>query len=217
MLIWICVSQWGRPCRGAGVEVGAGVCEWWRGWRRLWVAANVCRSVRLWTPTLFCLIMSVWLVMKFDYASKGGGGWDILISSKIMHETAVCNFPLLLVHLQIVSSSSLAWNFCISIRLFCASCDVINAGLDSLVYHQCGFNWSLQIHHALHRALQCRLTLSMLRKAIYWSVLVSSHRGRGHITHNAISPSPPHSKSCYCMSKNMQLLKCRHIYLLKNK
>lgn len=57
------------PCWGAGAG-GVG-CEWWRGWRRLWVAANVCHSVRLWTQTLFCLIMSVWLVMKFDYASKG--------------------------------------------------------------------------------------------------------------------------------------------------
>lgn len=73
--------------------------------------------------------------MKFDYASKGSnveqgmrvggggrvglgwGGGGILISSKIMHETPVCNFPSLLVHHQIVGSSSLAWNFCISIRL----------------------------------------------------------------------------------------------------
>lgn len=44
-------------------------------------------------------------------------GGEILISSEIMHETLVCNFPSLLVHHQIVSSSSLAWNFCISIRL----------------------------------------------------------------------------------------------------
>lgn len=59
--------------------------------------------------------------MKFDYASEGGnveeGGGEILISAEIMHETPVCNFPSLLVHHQIVSSSSLAWNFCISICL----------------------------------------------------------------------------------------------------
>lgn len=90
------------------------------------MTANVCRSVSLRTQTLFCLIMSVWLVMKFDYASKAtnverevgkGGGVEILISSEIMHESPVCNFPSLLVHHQIVSSPSLEENFCISIRL----------------------------------------------------------------------------------------------------
>lgn len=106
-------------------EGGGDVCEWQP------TCAAVCGSE---LKTLFCLIMSVWPVMKFDYACKGssieqgerdgrvgasggGGGGEILISSEIMHETPVCNFPSLLVHHQIVSSSSLAWNFCISICL----------------------------------------------------------------------------------------------------
>lgn len=67
--------------------------------------------------------------MKCDDASKGGGrvvgggGGEILISSEIMHETRIhVQFPSsLLVRRQIVSSSSLARNLCVSICLWAAA------------------------------------------------------------------------------------------------
>lgn len=67
--------------------------------------------------------------MKCDDAAKGGGrvvggrGGEILISSEIMHETRMhVQFPSsLLVRRQIVSSSSLARNLCVSICLWAAA------------------------------------------------------------------------------------------------
>lgn len=65
--------------------------------------------------------------MKCDDASKGGGrvvaGGEILISSEIMHETRmhVQFSSSLLVRRQIVSSSSLARNLCVSICLWAAA------------------------------------------------------------------------------------------------
>lgn len=168
--------------------------------------------------------------MNFDYVSKwsqcsrweGSGqrreterGGEILMSSQMMHETLVCNFPsLALSAARLLALHHQRGELFASRFIFLS---LINADLDSLVYHHCGFKGSLHIHHGAAEGTcgerkRRNTGLPTAAKRI-------SMGGGGSveflITQRVSKSAPPSSmrRDCLLSSVYTHLLKCHHFHL----
>lgn len=136
----------------------------------------------------------------------------------MMHETLVCNFPslglsatrLLALHHQ--RGELFAFQFIIL--------SLINADLDSLVYHHCGFKGSLHIHHVVAKGTcgERKRENTGLPTAVKRINTVEGGRGCSVeflITQSVSKSAPPSSirHNCLLLSVYTHLLKCHHFHL----